>query len=401
MPARGLRASRLLPVLAVITLGYGVISYAAKTAPQKAAESNKVSAQDAANALEVCSKPRQCSKIVKYPLRVKTGFDCPPFAKQCSFYTTALPAAPSARVPKAKAVNELQVFQYPKVVGSQVAMPLYQFTSEHNVLEAARRLLQAGSTSFKFDLKNQRANGKPIKELNKKGWLAITTHGELPYVTLFDMPFRNFLFWAGRTPPPGRDITWTDIDGVDVYKEMYKLVVWLLKRYNNSGKTFYIGHWEGDWCLRDSYNKSANANPKKVKAMIKLLTDKQRAVDNAKRDNPWAKNVFVWHYAEANLVEQSMKQGPGWVSMVNTVLGAVSPTIDYVSLSLGGDSLREVNPAPALHKALDYANAKLPAKRGVPGPRVFIGEFYFDMRWVQAWCPYSYSYISGRLTLAN
>jgi hypothetical protein len=45
----------------------------------------------------------------------------------------------------------------------QVAMPLYQFTSEHNVLEAARRLLQAGSSSFKFDLKNQKADGKPIK----------------------------------------------------------------------------------------------------------------------------------------------------------------------------------------------------------------------------------------------
>jgi hypothetical protein len=62
-------------------------------------------------------------------------------------------------------------------------------------------------------------------------------------------------------------------------------------RYNNSGKTFYIGHWEGDWCLRDTYNKTANANPKKVQAMIKLLTDKQRAIDTAKKDNPWAKNV--------------------------------------------------------------------------------------------------------------
>jgi hypothetical protein len=58
----------------------------------------------------------------------------------------------------------------------------------------------------------------------------------------------------------------------------------------------------------------------------------------------------VWHYAEANLVEQSMKQGPAWVSMVNTVIGAVRPVIDYVSISVGGDSLREVNPAPALHK---------------------------------------------------
>jgi hypothetical protein len=60
--------------------------------------------------------------------------------------------------------------------------------------------------------------------------------------------------------------------------------------------------------------------------------------------------VFVWHYAEANLVEQSMKQGPAWVSMVNSVIGAVRPVIDYVSISVGGDSLREVNPAPALHK---------------------------------------------------
>lgn len=66
-------------------------------------------------------------------------------------------------------------------------------------------------------------------------------------------------------------------------------------RYNNSGKTFYIGHWEGDWCLRDTYNKSAPANPKKVQTMIKLLTDKQRAVDAAKKDNPWAKNVSALH----------------------------------------------------------------------------------------------------------
>lgn len=60
--------------------------------------------------------------------------------------------------------------------------------------------------------------------------------------------------------------------------------------------------------------------------------------------------VFVWHYAEANLVEQSMKKGPSWVSMVNSVIKSVKPIIDYVSISVGGDSLREWNPAPALHK---------------------------------------------------
>jgi hypothetical protein len=29
---------------------------------------------------------------------------------------------------------------------------------------------------------------------------------------------------------------------------------------------------------------------------------------------------------------------------------------------------------------MDYANQKLPAKAGVPMPRIFAGEFYFDMR---------------------
>jgi hypothetical protein len=54
-----------------------------------------------------------------------------------------------------------------------------------------------------------------------------------------------------------------------------------------------------------------------------------------------------------------MKQGPAWVSMVNTVIGAVRPVIDYVSISVGGDSLREVNPAPALHKVRYCYNSNL------------------------------------------
>jgi hypothetical protein len=48
-----------------------------------------------------------------------------------------------------------------------------------------------------------------------------------------------------------------------------------------------------------------------------------------------------------------MKRGGSWVSMVNTVIGQVRPVIDYVSISVGGDSLREVNPSPALHKVRD------------------------------------------------
>jgi hypothetical protein len=37
-------------------------------------------------------------------------------------------------------------------------------------------------------------------------------------------------------------------------------------------------------------------------------------------------------------------------------------------------------PVLCLLQAMDYANQKLPAKPGVPMPRIFAGEFYFDMR---------------------
>lgn len=87
-----------------------------------------MSALDAANVLQVCSKPGQCTKIVRYPLKVRIGFECPPFAKQCTFYNTTQPASTSSRVAAAKPVNELQVFQYPKIVGSQVRDGPQEFT---------------------------------------------------------------------------------------------------------------------------------------------------------------------------------------------------------------------------------------------------------------------------------
>lgn len=116
---------------------------------------------DAAKTLQLCQKPNQCRSIPAYPIRIQTAWICPIFSK-CTFKTSAGSTASSARTPSAPKVDEMKVRQYPKIVGSQVAMPLYQFTKEHATLEAARRLLAAGSNSFKFDLKNQATNGKPI-----------------------------------------------------------------------------------------------------------------------------------------------------------------------------------------------------------------------------------------------
>ena len=65
------------------------------------------------------------------------------------------------------------------------------------------------------------------------------------------------------------------------------------------------------------------------------------------------------------------------------MLVQVRPVIDYVSLSLGGDSFKRMpDPTPELHANLDYAASKLPSKSapGMKYPRVFIGEYRFMLR---------------------
>lgn len=81
-------------------------------------------AADSANSLEVCSRPGQCSRIMRYPVSVTTGVDCPAFTTVCTFYTRKGTAMSAARVPTPKAVDEVKVWQYPKIVGSQVGASL-------------------------------------------------------------------------------------------------------------------------------------------------------------------------------------------------------------------------------------------------------------------------------------
>jgi hypothetical protein len=58
--------------------------------------------------------------------------------------------------------------------------------------------------------------------------LAILTNKELPYLQLLDMPFKHFMLWTAQMggPPTFKG----DIDGWDVYKEIFRLTQYLLRR---------------------------------------------------------------------------------------------------------------------------------------------------------------------------
>ena len=72
------------------------------------------------------------------------------------------------------------------------------------------------------------------------------------YHQVLDMPFQHFVLWAyplSNPDAPFQDGNYTPAERTNDYREMYDLTSYLLTNYNNSGKTFYLGHWEGDGYL--------------------------------------------------------------------------------------------------------------------------------------------------------
>ena len=158
------------------------------------------------------------------------------------------------------------------------------------------------------------------------------------------------------------------------YREVYELTGYLLKTYSGTGKSFYLGHWEGDGLLRGTISREndARVTPVAVQGMIDWLTARQRAVDDAKRDTPHH-GVQVWNYTEVNHV--TIARDEGRPALVNKVLPHVS--VDFVSYS-AWDTCNTPR-AGNIKSALDYIESKLTPKPGITGKRVFIGEYGYPV----------------------
>jgi len=228
----------------------------------------------------------------------------------------------------------LDTFNY--VLGTQTFSPAYQFTSEPKLIETARAILAMGSHTIKFRLERIGPDEQQV----------------------FDMPFAHYLVWVGTFGKQEQE-----------HGELYEIACHLLKTYNGTGKTFYLGHWEGDWLLRgtDNTKDEDKITPAKIQGMIDWLNTRQRAVDDAKRDTPH-RGVEVYHYTEVNLVKLAMA---GKKTVTHDVLPKT--TVDFVSYS-SYDTQRSPE---ELRAALDFIESKLPPKPGIAGKRVFIGEYGF------------------------
>ena len=260
------------------------------------------------------------------------------------------------------------------VIGTQTFGAAYQFTDKPRLVETAEAIHALGATVIKFELSRRYADwhGNIATRNPDIQTLVQLARDEPAHRQVLDMPFAFYLLWAhpfGYRPENWRQGLSREAAAQE-YRELYDLATHLLKTYAGSGKTFFLGHWEGDGWLRRNVAPfhDPEVTPEAVQGMADWLTVRQRAVDDAKRDVPHA-GVELWHYTEVNHVKLALEEERP--ALVNRVLPRVP--VDFVSYSCYDT---QADP-DLLRRALDYIESKLTPKAGLPGKRVFIGEYGF------------------------
>jgi len=289
---------------------------------------------------------------------------------------TALLLAPLAVPLAAETPSPVTSAPFNYIIGTQAIGGRYHFTQEAPLLESAKLIAKLGSGIMKFSISSQASFGKDKSNVLKRDTslktLTDVASREPAHRAVLDMPFTHFLIWAypftthgsaGQFKPAEHDLE---------YREMYDFACHLLRTYSGTGKSFYLGHWEGDWHLRPHFDSKQPFPEHYADNFIAWLKVRQQAIDDAKRDTPHQR-VWVWNYTEVNLVRPFLNGGQ---CITNDILPQVD--IDYVSYSCY-DSLQHVI-HDDLTAALDHIESKLRPKPSIPGKRVFIGEYGFPAR---------------------
>lgn len=241
------------------------------------------------------------------------------------------------------------VENYNYVLGTQAICPSYKFTKQSDLSELGGRILAMGSNMIKIETGDNAIH------------MLLDEYGnQFKYVFMWYRKYNlhQAVFYDG----------FTDEEKKEDYDAVYNFTKTLLTKYNGSGIEFYIGNWETDWYLINGYNTNVKKVDDSVEQdMIEWINNRQKAVDDAKRDTEYDE-VEVWHYLEVNRTQDAFNKN--YDRVVNKVLPHAN--VDFVSYSSYDVQKKS---AATIKRTINKINRLLPKKDGIPGSRVFIGEF--------------------------
>ena len=271
-------------------------------------------------------------------------------------------------------------------VGTQTIGAKYRFTEESLLVETAKAIHELGCDTLKIAV-TPRYTDDYMMSRNPEINSALDLITVKPaFRQVMDMPFRNVMLWLYPFSDTKSGFFKGEIpksEAEAIYREVYDFTAFLLKTYSGSGKSFFIGNWEGDWhMLKEVYDYNLDPTPETIKGAIEWFNLRQKAIADAVKETPH-RNVHVYYYIELNHVRKSMDDDRP--TIVNRVLPHIKT--DYVSWSsydvtteaakLGGEKGRQ-----RVLDALDYIEKHLP-ESDIPGKRVFVGEYGFHLGQVE------------------
>ncbi len=261
--------------------------------------------------------------------------------------------------------------QLPDILGVTHVDGKYHFTEKDFLNEGADQILSLGSRVIKVWFHNPRKSYSFNSQWSETN--SLIEIAQSPYFRkLFDKPFTTYImmcFSKGRGASYWRNGI-TAEQKLNEQRQFYELAKHLLSTYRQTGKTFVLQHWEGDWLIRASYNGNVDPTPRAIKGMIGWLNARQAGVNQA-REEVTPDGVHVYHAAEVNRVVASMKEGKP--NLVNTVLPHTK--LDLVSYSAWDATTVYAKDPNVFREALDYIAANIPDSPAFRNRNVYVGEF--------------------------
>lgn len=188
------------------------------------------------------------------------------------------------------------------------------------------------------------------------------------YRAVFAKPFSTIILTVYSVGHP--DHYWihgvSDAQAGDETRQFYELARHLLTEYRESGKTFVLQHWEGDWAVRGSFDRKKDPSDTAFRGMANWLNARQLGVDRA-REEVGQHGVRVFHAAEVNLVRIGM------IEDRPTVTARVLPhsRVDLVSYSAWDTQ----DDRELFKRALNFIADHMPDRPPFGDRNVYVGEF--------------------------
>ncbi|MFM2171372.1 MAG: hypothetical protein RI957_1601, partial [Verrucomicrobiota bacterium] len=151
-----------------------------------------------------------------------------------------------------------------QVGGVQTISAPYRLTQEPALIEMAKAVRELGSDTLKISVSAKYSELYHIPQNPRIQSVRDLVASDASFKTVLDMPFRHVMLWLYPFSDSMDQLhqgKMSQKQSDHIYREIYDFTAYLLTTYAGTGKSFYLGNWEGDWHTVKGYDQATDPSP--------------------------------------------------------------------------------------------------------------------------------------------